>query len=64
MKESADILSQKLMENTHLFNKCRELSLHFYWVFTTCSLFAPSFEEGENPKLPFDYLHHGISKTR
>lgn len=50
------------MENTSLFNKCRELSLHFYWVFTTCSLFAPPFEEGENPKLPFDFLHQGISK--
>lgn len=64
VKDLADILSQKLTDNHYLFNKCRELSLHFYWVFTTCSLLAPPFEDGEQPKLPFDYLHQELSKEK
>lgn len=45
--ELADVLNQHLTENLFLFNKVRETSLNFYWVFTTCSLLAPSFEESE-----------------
>jgi hypothetical protein len=56
-RELVDALSRYLLDNPLLSTRIRELSLNFYWIFTTSSLLAPPFEDGESAKLQFMYLH-------
>ena len=53
-----EALSDILISDPILFDKCRELGLHFEWVLVTLQLLCPPVEEkGMMPKLGFKCLH-------
>ncbi|CAD8068820.1 unnamed protein product [Paramecium primaurelia] len=64
IQDFANRLYQLFQQNEILYHKCHELSLIFYWVFTTVQQLAPPLEENASPKLPFDYIHQELFRER
>ncbi|CAD8086496.1 unnamed protein product [Paramecium sonneborni] len=64
IQEFASRLKQLFVQNEILYHKCHELSLNFYWIFTTVQQLAPPLEENGSPKLPFEYIHQELFKER
>ncbi|CAD8071067.1 unnamed protein product [Paramecium primaurelia] len=64
IQDFADRLKQLFEQNEILQHKCHELSLNFYWVFTTVQQLAPPLEENASPKLQFEYIHQELFRER
>ncbi|CAK81396.1 unnamed protein product (macronuclear) [Paramecium tetraurelia] len=64
IQEFANRLKEVFQQNEIIYHKCHELSLIFYWVFTTVQQLAPPLEENAGAKLPFEYIHQELCKER